>query len=66
MEPDRSVNGYRREPCQNDTLDAVIAYHYCALRRLALNETHERILAEAGPCRPLDGPYGPVVHANAD
>ena len=54
MDSYRSVNGYRREARPNHVLDAVVAYRYFAPGKLARDEAHERILAEAALCRLLD------------
>jgi hypothetical protein len=51
----RSSNDYRREPRENQVLDAVVSYRYLAPGKLAFDEAHERMLTEAALCRFLDG-----------
>jgi hypothetical protein len=55
MDPYRSANEYRSKSRDNQVLDAVVDYRYFAPGKLALDEAHERMLAEAALDRFLDG-----------
>ena len=51
----QSTNNRRRASCQDQTLNAVVDFHYLAPAKLARDEARERMLAEATLRQFVDG-----------